>query len=207
MPRRRSILQPRFATFAEARYRPYVVAVGQVALAWNDLYKVLAVFFIVLHGETVPSDVPLAVWNSSKSDRAQREMLAAAAKTFLTLPDMLALYPTGAADVKWLADRIGEVEEARNNAVHSPLAVEGRGQRIMVVPDTSTGHGRAKNLEVKMTKRELLAEFRLCRDTACVLRDHAWRMYATLCGEGPWPDRPQLPNRGGRSSPQQRHSR
>jgi hypothetical protein len=196
MPKRHWVLQPHFDTFSEPRYRPYVVAVGQVALAWNDLYKVLAFFFVVLHGEKVPSDVPLAVWNSSKSDRAQRDMLAAAAKTFLMLPDMAVLYPTGAADVKWLVDWVNRVEDARNNAVHSPLAIEGRGQRIMVVPDSSTGHGRAKNLEVAMTKRELLAEFRLCRDTACALRDYAWRMYATLCGEGPWPDRPRLPNRG-----------
>ena len=77
-----------------------------MSLAWNDLYKVLAVLFIVLHGEHVPSDVPLAVWNSSKADRSQRDMLKAAAKAFLASGEMLKLYPTGYADVKWLIDQI-----------------------------------------------------------------------------------------------------
>src|SRR5579864_1121854 len=180
-------------SFTEPRYRPYALALGQVNLAWNSLYSILALFFIVLHGEKVPPDVPLAVWNTSKSDRAQRDMLMAAAKSFLRIKNVAENFPTGFEDVKWLVAQIEKLEDVRNNIVHSPLAIQGRKNLILVVPDTSTGHPRALRLEETMSKRELLAEFKWCRDTALELRDYAWWMYANLCGEGPWPERPRMP--------------
>jgi hypothetical protein len=80
------------------------------------------------------------------------------------------------------------------------LATQDHGQKIMVVPVIFTGHPRAKRLEIAMTKHELLVEFRWSRDASCVLRDCAWLMYATLRGEGLWPDKPALPNRGSASA-------
>jgi hypothetical protein len=69
--------------YASDEFKPYVTALGQLALAWNDLQESLAGLFMTLvnpppkEGDFV-TYTPLWVWASIKSDRSQREMLKAA---------------------------------------------------------------------------------------------------------------------------------
>ena len=106
------------ATFKEPAFELHALAIGRLALAWNDLHERLAEMFWALLGGAHP-DRPMSVWNSANFDRARREMLKAAALTY---------GPRGkddstkfADDIKWLLDRTDEFENIRNDAVHSPL--------------------------------------------------------------------------------------
>jgi hypothetical protein len=186
----------------------YAIAVGQVALAWNSLCdSFAALFWTVLGGGD--SGVPLAAWNSLKSDRAQREMLKDAAKAFfLKGGGMRATdkYPTAAADVAWIFSEANKLEDDRNNAVHSPLILHPQGalslrlgmpSRARVMPATVLENSRALNL----AEKDLLAEFRRCRDAALILRNYCRRADWALCHEPQsWPQRPRLPPRPNPSS-------
>jgi hypothetical protein len=138
------------------------------------------------------SNQHLAIWHSIKSDRAQRELLIAAVESD----------PRGASpanyvdDIKWLCQRADSLEEARNNALHSPIwAYQDAPGKVTVRPVIGLGHIRAQKL---FDKGALLPQFRWCRDTAIMLAEFAFAMDACLSSGymKPWPDRPQLPNRG-----------
>jgi hypothetical protein len=70
----------RLQRYTSAEFKPYVVALGQLALAWNDLQESLAALFWTLaNPPPQPGDrvnyIPLRIWASIKSDRIQREIL------------------------------------------------------------------------------------------------------------------------------------
>ena len=185
---------PFFDYYQEPAFRPLALAAGQVTFAWNSLYEVLGALFVTMHGRGVPAEVPLATWNAIKADRTQRDMLKAAANAYLATRSMAKIHQYARDDLKWLVDQIGNLEDVRNNIIHSPLVLSGTiDHRIAVVPAVFSGHPRAKRLEEAMIKRGLLSEFIWCRDAALILRDYAWRIYAALLGEETWPDRPPMP--------------
>ena len=168
--------------------RPYAIAIGQIALAWNELHEILAVLFSHMI-DTKLDNQPLAMWHVLKSDRAQRDLLLAAAKciTRETIP------PEFLEDVTWLCGRADVVEEARNNALHAPLWVYQKSGTKTVLPITGLGHTRAK----KLLAKNLLGEFRWCRHAAIVLGDFALDLIDGVADHRlPWPDRPAWPNRG-----------
>ena len=171
-------------------FRPYVAALGQLALAWNGLHETLCLLFCtVMEAEAINQYA--AIWHALKADRAQREMLAAATES--TTRGALPL--TFQADVKWLCGRVDALEDLRNDALHSPYWAFVRGfNDIVVMPNINLGHVRAK----KLLAKNLLAEFRGCRDSAILLSRFAWQMDCALSDyTQPWPDRPALPNRPG----------
>jgi hypothetical protein len=185
-------------SYTERPYRPYALAIGQVALAWNDLCSVLAGIYWTVMGGGFP-EIYLATWNAIKSDRTQRDMLRDALKAyFQSSLGLIGLerYPTAAADFDWLIVEAGKLEDARNNAVHGPLVLNREGGDI-VFPSPLMANPRAKRLQALVDKREsLLAEFRRCRETAICLRDYGWRMDLVLSlARGTWPERPKLPIR------------
>jgi hypothetical protein len=173
--------------YTDKAFLPYVIALGQLALAWNGLHETLAFLFCSIMGGGYANQF-LAVWHAIKSDRAQREILLAATKNHLE-----AGWPhTFVEDVEWLCGRIDSLEDARNDALHSPLSAYPE-VPTSVRPVTGLGHIRAKKLSTK----HLLSEFRWCRDSAVVLAKFAYEMDAFLSDyKTPWPNRPQLPNRG-----------
>jgi hypothetical protein len=202
-PKRRGASQ----RYTSPEFRPYVIALGQLALAWNDLQESLAALFWSLmnpppmEGDTV-NYTPLHVWASIKSDRTQREMLKAISKhppTFWNRPEIN-------TDVCWLVNRASELENLRNDAIHSPLFSVSKSiyggfdlnPREKVAPAYWLFNPRAINL----SKREnLLTEFRYCRDLAITLADYAQLIDRSLINQrGAWPNRPPLPNRAEKSS-------
>jgi len=99
-------------------FRPYVTALGQLALAWNRLHETLCSLYCTVMGAGIINQ-HLAVWHALKADRAQREILKAAAATnlFGVIPKKFN------EDIIWILERADSLEEARNNAIHSPLFV------------------------------------------------------------------------------------
>jgi hypothetical protein len=62
--------------FRSETFRPYAKALGEVVLAWNDFNMVLSSLFWA--ASKIPNGMTAnAMWNSLKSDRAQREILEA----------------------------------------------------------------------------------------------------------------------------------
>jgi hypothetical protein len=169
-------------------FRPYAIALGQLALAWNELHETLALVFCMTMGRGMVNQY-LAIWHAIKVDRAQRDILLSAAKAIDGSP-----YPTLAADLEWICIKANAVEDARNDALHSPL-FSSRYPSIgpSVRPMTGLGHVRAKKLEA----RDLLNEFRWCRDASQILTKFARDLDLAMSGFGlSWPDRPAWPNRG-----------
>jgi hypothetical protein len=208
-PPRRPARNPFRDNYTERPYRPYALAIGQIALAWNDLCSVLAGIYWTVMGGGFP-EIYLSAWNSIKSDRTQRDMLRDALRAYFQSWSGLAAlqnYPTAATDFDWLIVEVGKLEDARNNAVHGPLVLD-RNSGNTVFPSPLMANPRAKRLQALVDKREsLLGEFRRYRETAIRLRDYGWRMDLVLSrGQGTWPERPKLPIRRSPSSGHPRRS-
>jgi hypothetical protein len=169
-------------------FRPHVAALGQLAVARNGLHETLCLLFCTVM-EAKAINQYIAIWHAIKVDRAQREMLAAAAESTIrgALPRKFQ------DDVKWLCGRIDRLEDLRNDAIHSPYWAFVRGfNDVVVMPNINLGHARAK----KLFSKNLLTEFRWCRDSAIALSKFAWQMDLALSDYTlPWPDRPDLPDR------------
>jgi hypothetical protein len=185
-------------TYTSQEYRPYVMAIGQIALAWNDLHESIGALFNST-ASIIGEDKVEAAFQAVDSDRLKRRMLKA---VFSQLdPKERKLNPKAIEDVKWLCGQIDALEESRNNAIHSPLHNFQLSGLIPdypdgVQPNTTRGNTRAKKLKDK----HLLTEYRYVRDAAIVLRDfveaieESWNWTANKLHT--WPERPQLPNRG-----------
>ena len=98
---------------------------------------------------------------------------------------------------------VDKLEDARNTAIHSPLLAKSDSNVLILglsIPIRSVAPNLGlKNFRAtKLAQKDLLTEFRWCRDAALLLRDYALSLdFATFPGEDyPWPDRPSLPNRG-----------
>jgi len=132
----------------------------------------------------------LAIWHALKVDRAQRDILLAAlnANLLAEMPEKMA------EDIKWICTRADILEDARNDALHSPLLAQRRGPNdIMVMPDVGGGHVRAK----KLLTKHLLSEFRWCRDGAIRLTDFVGEIHIYLSGyRKSWPQKPRLAKSG-----------
>lgn len=169
-------------------FRPYTIALGEFALAWNGLHEALALLFCAVMGGG-QSKHHLAVWHALKVDRAQRDILLAATKN-----NQLAVSPPRLMkDIDWICAKANSLEDSRNDALHAPLWVNRRARNRTVKPIIGLGHARAK----KLFGKDVLFEYRWGRDSANALSLFAEQLRrALLDGSEPWPDRPQLPNRG-----------
>jgi hypothetical protein len=173
--------------YTHKAFLPYATALGQLTLAWNDLHESLAMLFCGVMGGGF-SNQYLAVWHGIPSDRAQRNVLVAAVEAGLVEggpPQLL-------DDVKWIRARAEELEEIRNNALHSPLWGTPMGQATPIIqPVIGLGHIRAN----KLAGKNLLAEYRYCRDATTVVRDFAIEVDKVMSRGGKWPKQPKLPDR------------
>jgi hypothetical protein len=177
-------------------FLPFATALGQLTLAWNDLHETLAMLFCSVMGGGF-SNQYLAVWHSIPSDRTQRNALVAAVEAGLIEGG----HPQLLEDVKWIRARAEELEEARNNALHSPLwGTPPMGKAPPIIrPAIGLGHIRAN----KLAGKDLLAEYRYCRDATTVVRNFAIEIDKVMSKGGEWPKQPKLPHRNQKSRPKQ----
>lgn len=186
---KKSVLRDDRLRFTAPVFRSHALALGQLALAWNGLHQMLALLFCSIMGGGIVNQ-HLAIWNAIKSDRAQRDILLAALKS-----DHAGFRPPGffEGDIEWLCRYTDQVEEARNNAIHSPLWAAPNEHRSDIRPSVGLGHARA----IKLLGKDLLLEFRWCRDSAIALGAFAAQLDRALVDPlSSWPEKPQLPNRG-----------
>jgi hypothetical protein len=179
----------RDVNFRDSSFSDLARAIGELALVWNDLGMVLSSLF---HAVTrIPNAMASnAVWNSVRSDRAQRDMI-------LSLVELQALgYDLSAnlrTEIVWCLREIGKLEDLRNNVIHSPVYEDHTGK---VVAWHELGNPRAKGL----ANKDLLKEIGWFYDTAVVLRQYCDGL--SDCVGRPQKSlstRPTLPNRGGLS--------
>lgn len=217
---------PRAHRFTERGYKPYVSAIGQFVLAWNDLHEKLGRLFVTIIAaqmqvEETENEELLnsyfeaerwaGLWSSSHYDRPKRALLEALLNPYIAFDSQR--FPKFVEDITWILKETDKLEETRNTAVHSPLWWIGDKSLIFqalmgasatpVIPDVTMGNRRAVFLA--KAKKDLLKEFRWARDASLTLRNFTISVDRALTSEhGSWPRRPSLPNRGQKKTPQGR---
>lgn len=200
--------------FGGPEFAPYVKAIGQFALAWNDLHLRLGFLFDLILG-SLPHNVAQSIWNSSNQDRATRKMLEAILDEIPLR--WLSGFPDAQEDVEWILNRANSLEDLRNDVMHSPVWAMGYKpseapslgnlllQDVPLRVDTVwiTGNKRAAKFEGK----DFLKEIKWGRDATLIVRDFAVDVHSALrspAKPGSWPKRPAMPNRGQRKPHQSR---
>jgi hypothetical protein len=188
--------------FTEPQFRPYVLAIGQFLLAWNDLHERLATLFAQAQATNVKQS--LAIWDKTRSDRAKRRLLEAAIKH---LPESITKQrPSLVKEIIWILGVVNDLEGARDDAAHGPLfslrtanfydalvrgSLESKDE---VLPNTAFGNERA--IRLNKDARNLLRNIRYANRRTLVLRDYVIAVdTAWVNVRMPWPDRPSLPDR------------
>ena len=190
--------------YTAPEFKPYVAALGQLALAWNDLQESLRGLYWTLSMQGFPQAgdfvnyAPLHVWSSIPSDRQQRGMLKALVENIPPYWGREKL----AEDVCWLIEKATALEQARNDCVHSPLfsvdySLYGPpGSTEKIAPAAWLLNTRAAGLKKRSEILGLLGEFRHTRDRAIALSDYARAIdFAVARPQQTWPRRPSLPDR------------
>jgi hypothetical protein len=106
----------KFPPYSAKAIAEYAKLVGQITWASNNLHSTMAWMFTQLI-EPDTFTVALAVWNSVKTDSAQRDMLKAAAEGRAQL-NRLKL----AEQIIWLCKAANTVAAYRNDAIHTPMS-------------------------------------------------------------------------------------
>jgi hypothetical protein len=183
--RRLSDLKFETLGFTERRFRPYVIAIGEATLSWNDFHETMGQLFWEICLSKCPE--PMDVWQVVRNDLTNREMLKAPAAAEMKIqPRDDAVF----ADVKWIYDRSNELEHDRNNIIHSLPRSSKRTDKVL--PATAFNKPRGKALKGK----DILKEYRRLRDTAILLRDFCFKIAQAMGDDNrPWPERPRLPGR------------
>ncbi|VIO67030.1 hypothetical protein CI41S_03900 [Bradyrhizobium ivorense] len=100
---------------------------GKLVRRWSWLHEQLASVFQLASG--TEKSVALAIWHSSKSDAAQRDMLIAALSASI---DLLKSEPADShntlqqqvfAEFLWITKEIGKSSYTRNDLIHSPISL------------------------------------------------------------------------------------
>jgi hypothetical protein len=165
---------------------PYVVALGNLVIAWNTLQEQLAELFWAIT-ELSDSTIPLAVWHSTNNDRAQRQMLRAVVDSMYSQRAVRELDSKLKAailrkkdDITWLLNKANSLADQRNDAVHAPLwfVIDTTGSDKIgeMVPATFYGNPRAG----KLVGKNLLKEFRWYKESTDVLAGYALRVRFSL---------------------------
>ncbi len=192
----------------ERKYRPLVVDIGLLVVSWSRLQETLARLFWFVTG-IENGAIPLAIWHSTKSDRAQREMLREAAEVaFVSTLLKRAKLPTAASnkraneDIVWLVNKANSLADKRNDVMHTPYLValiEPKNQDNQLIPEATYGNPRA----LKLKGKDLRKEFIWYRGHADELCRFAYDLGTCIRWPDsvPWPDRPELPHHGQPPSP------
>ena len=170
---------------AQKLLEKHAADVGMVALTWNALHEVLGELFVEAVDPNGRS-VVLAVWQAVTSDRSKRMMLnSALAKAFGEDAKFT-------KEIKWINDQLNNLEDKRNDAVHSPYILTIKDGAIKVIPYILAGNTRARKLQGK----ELALELQSYSSNLDRLKNFAFGLigYSHRATDLPtWPQRPALP--------------
>ena len=101
-----AIVTPPLPDRIEKVFAPYAREVGKLVASWNQLQERLGELFSVIVRKD-HAGIALAIWYSTRSDLAQRQMLRASSEAAAAA----GLFPEQAKkdDIKWLLDRTDEL--------------------------------------------------------------------------------------------------
>jgi hypothetical protein len=177
--------------------RPFALEVGKISIEWNKMQEYLGLVFgsMFPHHQNIPAashrDIALAVWHSAASDRAQREMLRAAANA--AFKNKLASPPKALDDIEWILNEADRMSGPRNNAIHSAFMLGYSGDELVAQPLWIFGNINAKKLNDK--DKSLLPWLILQRKKTETLASFAYAVHYALSHQPTsWPKRPPLPH-------------
>ncbi len=195
--------EPRASKITSEKFKPYALAIGQMALAWNELHEALGHLFGEALDLKTGHDARIqcaAVWGAITSDRQKRLVLDAAMSW--VMPERHQKFPKLTRDVLWLTNRANSLEDRRNNVIHSPLdeatglaaAIAGL-QHGDVYPGGFLNERAGKlGRATTFAGKDLLNEMIVYRDYAQKLADFSDDIFAAWRGKAPtWPEQPALP--------------
>jgi hypothetical protein len=175
--------------------KPYLIEIGLMALAWNSLHENLGELFWRIT-RISNGGLPFAIWHELRDDRAQRNILRAAASTGLHAWSPMPGQPgerwvkTGKQKIGWLLSEIENLSNSRNNFLHAPFmfhAALGTPE-----PHDFFGHPRAKALRGK----NFLDEIQRDRENMAILGTYSialrFRLDVKCEPHVPWPSKPHL---------------
>ena len=184
------------AEFDEA-FRPIASEIGYLTREWNALQDNLATIFAALMSPD-NINIPLAVWNSTPSDRTQRDMLRAALASWKLFN---AKKESVVEEIIWLLNETDKLANKRNDALHAPLNILLNVDTLefSIEPNYWQNNPRAKNLKGK----NVLSEFAKYRAQAGCLGQYAIQIWMHLRKSlKTLPQRPKLPTSGALLSPE-----
>jgi hypothetical protein len=173
----------------DALFQPYATDIGFLIFAWNNLHEELARLFCVVT-QSPDSTIPLAIWHSTQSDRARRQMLKEATK--LAFANSLKDQQQYQSPIKWLLDQCDTLEEDRNNAVHAPLTYFLAKSGPEFAGAIKLGNPRA----LKLAGKRLSIELKWHRHRIDVLAYYAENLHPSLRHKSKLlPSKPQMPQK------------
>ena len=174
--RRRDYTDSQFDTFARD--------LGRVTLAWNSLHLALFGVFSAVSGYGNRL-VPGTIWHALKADRAQRDIL----KDFTQSNALGISIPAELRrEIKWLVDSVNKIEDARNDFIHTPFAMDNGEVFALHLGQHKRGQ--------KLDRRNIAADARWLFRTASTLTSYAEQIEEVIRNpQLPLSERPALPNR------------
>lgn len=190
---------------AEKALDPYKFALGKVAHAWNHMQEQLGLLFCMV--TSLDDSMGMGIWHALKSDRSQRDLLRAAIAAVSADEAWNHEFPAAKDDIIWLLNKVDALAEGRNGAIHAPIySVIGGDAELR--PYTFHGNPNA----AKLVGKDIFTEFDWYERYFNVIKSFAAQMTTALMDRCrpksawmPWPDRPQLPTVGQKSSHQDRN--
>ena len=170
-------------------WAPYIVSLGNVAHAWNHLQEEIGKLFCLV--SDLSNSMGMSIWHSSRSDRAQRDMLRGALSARISDEEWAEKYPKAVDDIRWLLIKANVVADQRNDAIHAPCSLGIDGDELEITPIVFFGNPRAGKLRGK----DILNEFAWYEKCADTLKVFTREIESALIEPRafPWPDRPRLP--------------
>jgi hypothetical protein len=187
----------------DTAFEPYAMEIGFLLREWNDLQeRLLSLFITLLRWPNV--DIGRALWYAVSNDRIQRRMLLGVASALYNPahhsrekiakaqrdedPFRIAFWD----EISWIIDSADKLGQARDAAAHSPVALMANDPLEFIAR-----HYHRNPLAEKLRGKQLLAEFKLYRDRASALRNHADAINQHIRFEKtlPLPQRPSWPPR------------
>lgn len=156
---------------AQELHDAHAVAIGRIAIAWNEFQENLGLLFESFFGDEHWAEAR-AAWHALDNDRAQRSMLQAVAEQKLGKENH------GFKEICWLIDSANKkLSDYRNSGIHTPL---------MVLTDL-VGGGKTQILPSAMSYHQFIR-----RMTTFALAISANIRTGGTNPDGIWPKRPSL---------------
>ena len=193
--------------YSEPEFAPYVTALGRFALAWNELQAKLCDLFSIVALDRAPrigdmiNYVPTHIWHAIRSDRSQRDMLEAA-----IMHSKIATGPELQEHGKCLCEMVANLENRRNDILHSPLIQWQKGAaETKIIPNVFGKNPRALQLA---SVEDVLEEITSATNYAIELSAYALGILAALLGpSAPWPSKPARQGARRKQKVKAQHSR